>query len=226
MIGVGGSRSGIGKTTYVSLLLRRLKGWGAIKYTKTEVYCSLSDDSAILSAAGKDTQRMMAAGAERVVWVQAPPAELAEVLPIAVDRLSDLEGIVVEGNSAIEFLNPDIIVLLLGDTSGGTKESAERLLRKAHIVVSESGDLDMFSSEAKRFSRSADEYDGFLGVVMELLEKKENIRASLSARSVSGKIPCQVAREIAESFQVPYREVGAVANEIGVKITACELGCF
>jgi uridine kinase len=31
IIGIGGAHSGAGKTTIASLILKRLKGWGAIK---------------------------------------------------------------------------------------------------------------------------------------------------------------------------------------------------
>jgi len=67
IIGVGGAHSGAGKTACVSLLLRKLKGWGAIKYTKTDLYCSLTDDRNVLATTDKDTMRMLEAGAERVL---------------------------------------------------------------------------------------------------------------------------------------------------------------
>ncbi|MCX7832458.1 MAG: hypothetical protein N2440_06130 [Actinobacteria bacterium] len=50
-------------------------------------------------------------------------------------------------------------------------------------------------------------------------------RAILEA-SKDGRIPCAVARRIAEEHQVPIRFVGNKINELKVKIYACELGCF
>src|SRR4030043_256168 len=64
IIGIGGAQSGAGKTTIASLILKRLKGWGAIKYTKNSLYCSITDDLKILSEKGKDTKRLLDAGAE------------------------------------------------------------------------------------------------------------------------------------------------------------------
>lgn len=59
-----------------------------------------------------------------------------------------------------------------------------------------------------------------------MVEKKEKIRVSLKEQSVGGKISCPLARNISEELNVPYEEVGRVADELGVKISGCELGCF
>lgn len=72
-----------------------------------------------------------------MLWVQSPPEELKEVLPIAVDRLANLRGIIVEGNSAIEFLNPDIVIFVSGRHGGALKKSAERVLETADIILFE-----------------------------------------------------------------------------------------
>jgi len=45
-------------------------------------------------------------------------------------------------------------------------------------------------------------------------------------KAVGGKISCPVARKIAEELSVPYKEVGRKADELSIKITGCELGCF
>ena len=59
-----------------------------------------------------------------------------------------------------------------------------------------------------------------------MVEKKDKIRASLNERSENGRIPCPVARTIAEELKVDYQEVGKTANELGIKINSCQLGCF
>lgn len=224
IIGIGGAHSGAGKTTYSSLLLHRLKGWGAIKYTKTELYCSLVDDMEILLAKDKDTRRMLDAGAERVFWIQSPPSELREVLPLAVERLSDLKGIVVEGNSAIEFLNPDIIIFIFGSNSKTLKESAKGILEKADVIVyTGSKEIKVKGNFTRHSSLNTEE---FLANITEMVEKKEKIRSLLKESSVDGKIPCPLARKIAKELVVPYKEVGKAANELNIKITDCELGCF
>ena len=39
-------------------------------------------------------------------------------------------------------------------------------------------------------------------------------------------IECPAARRIAERLGVPYGRVGKTADELGIKIINCELGCF
>lgn len=226
IIGIGGAHSGAGKTAYASWLLRHLRGWGAIKYTRTALYVSLIDDHETLSESDKDTRRFLDAGAERVLWVQSPPSELGEVLPLAVERLSDLKGIIVEGNSAIEFLRPDIILFIFGSDSAELKESARGLLSRADAIVAEQGTCIDAGKEVKRFPRSVGEIGDLLRYVTDMIEKKERIASALRERSVDGRVPCPVAREIAEALSVPYSEVGNVANELTIRIIGCELGCF
>ncbi len=240
IIGIGGTHSGSGKTTYASLILKRLSGWGAIKYSRTELYCSLTDDMEVLMEEGKDTRRMLDSGAERVLWVQSPPSELGDILPAAVDRLSDMKGIVVEGNSAIEFLGPDIIIFILGSDSEKTKKNVEGILRRADIVINGGSNEITVTSNKFRNKHVAGESEdslpvtrhpsldeeGLLRYIEGMVEIKEKIRSSLKDNSVRGKIPCPIARRIAEELNVHYGEVGKVANELDIKITDCELGCF
>ncbi len=134
-VGVGGCRSGAGKTSVATLILKKFPGWGAIKYTKTDLYASIVDDAIILSEQGKDTRKFLDAGAGKVLWVKAPYAELGEVLKVSLGMLSHLKGIVIEGNSAIEIAEPDIVIFVCG-IEGGMKDSARKILRMADIVIS------------------------------------------------------------------------------------------
>ena len=170
IIGIGGSHSGAGKTTVAETLLKHFneehsafsiqrsaknselsRGWGAIKYTKTAIYASIIDDLETLTQESKDTARLINAGAEKVLWVQSPSEELKEVLSMAVDRLSHLRGIIVEGNSAIEFLKPDIIIFVSGRHGGALKKSAERVLEMADIILYQDEPSIKLSAKAKRF---------------------------------------------------------------------------
>ncbi len=42
----------------------------------------------------------------------------------------------------------------------------------------------------------------------------------------NGKITCAQAWEIAEKFSLTKKEVGDKINELKIKITKCQLGCF
>ena len=52
------------------------------------------------------------------------------------------------------------------------------------------------------------------------------IKARLREESREGKIPCAKALGIAEESGISPREVGRLANALGIKISACQLGCF
>jgi len=226
-------------------LLLTLKRWGAIKYTKTFLYASVTDDHRILGEEGKDTARLLKAGAEDVLWVRSSPSDIAEVLPMATERLSHLDGIIVEGNSAIEFLSPDIIIFITGSTQKGAKPSARPVLRKAHILVVP-GDTRAPSDAALRNTaagslvrqapvvlRTGPLQEGLderfaqeLIMAIDGMLQPDRIEQLLRERSADGRITCQSARQIAEELSVPYSEVGKTANALNIKIRACELGCF
>lgn len=55
---------------------------------------------------------------------------------------------------------------------------------------------------------------------------KDKIVEELKKKTINGRLPCPIAREIAEELSVSYQEVGKVADELNIKITDCELGCF
>jgi hypothetical protein len=138
VIGVGGSHSGAGKTFVASLILRSFPGWGAIKCSRTSLYASIIDDLAVLSEEGKDTRKFLDAGAGKVIWVKSPYSELGEVLPLAVGMVSHLQGVIIEGNSAIEIVKPDIVIFVAG-SKGKMKETAGKILRAADVVIAQSG---------------------------------------------------------------------------------------
>lgn len=254
IIGVGGAHSGGGKTTLAAALLRHLTAagrptfrgisrWGAIKFTKTTLYVSITDDPSIVARADKDTGALLAAGAAEVLWVQSPAERLGEALPLALERLSSCGGIIVEGNSAIEFLKPDIVIFISTVYKHRIKDSARTLLHRADILVIPEGpgpsDRPAERSEpaegaaageqiaCRLFGSPVDEeMPRELVRCMETIQRKKEIAALLQKRSVDGRISCTLARVIADELGAPYREVGETANELKIKIKNCELGCF
>ena len=150
IIGIGGGHSGAGKTTIACEVLKKVEGWGAIKFTKTSFYSSITDDQEVLSEKGKDTGRLLEAGAEKVLWVQSSGDELAETASMAVQMLSNLPGIVVEGNSMIEVLTPDLVVFVAGSKER-FKPGAERVLGMADIVIADEETLEGIPERAERF---------------------------------------------------------------------------
>ncbi len=134
IIGIGGAHSGAGKTEAACSILRSLTGWGAIKCTPTYLYSTVVADPYVLTQEGKDTARFLKAGACEALWVQATPEDIAETTEIACSRFSHLPGIIIEGNSAIEVLNPDIVIFIF-DEPLRLKSSAGSVLRRANAIV-------------------------------------------------------------------------------------------
>ena len=52
------------------------------------------------------------------------------------------------------------------------------------------------------------------------------LREALVASASSNTVPCIVAWRIADDLGVPRILVGVAANEMGIRITRCQLGCF
>jgi molybdopterin-guanine dinucleotide biosynthesis protein len=169
IIGIAGAYSGAGKTTVACEILKRFKGWGAIKYTKTSLYSSITGDPQILLEEGKDTRKMTDAGAEQVLWVQAPSDEIEKVICQAVDMLSHLDGIIIEGNGAVNAVKSDIVLFVSGSPDL-FKNEAGRFLDIADIILS---DTEVFQDipPAKRQYRKND-IEGCMQCLERIIEEK------------------------------------------------------
>ena len=55
---------------------------------------------------------------------------------------------------------------------------------------------------------------------------KDELRQEVLKKAVEGKLSCATARKIAEDLKLPYQEIGEAANELGIRIKSCQLGCF
>jgi len=246
LIGIGGAYSGIGKTTAASAVISHLTKHpiypfshppkiGAIKYTKTAFYSSIVDDRSIIRQENKDTKKLLDAGSENVLWVQSPQNELDELLPLAIGRLSGLDCVIVEGNSAIEFLKPDVVIFLFDGSRGRIKPSAVRMLKMADIIVlrDEEQRPEVNGSNTHKSAHYCSAPDPAdkkaLKRLMDLIEmtiKEKDIEKLLRKKSDEGMLTCSEARKIAEELGVPYKEVGKTADKLKIKIKNCELNCF
>ncbi len=57
-------------------------------------------------------------------------------------------------------------------------------------------------------------------------EVVEKVKEALLGTAKEGKITCSAARQLAADLGVEPQLVGALCNELKIKITACVLGCF
>src|SRR6185295_10972551 len=128
IVAVSGFSSNVGKTTLVCELLRRLPGWEAIKVTrghyrscgKDPAGCCVSDllgnEPVIRSGrdanyeAGKDTALFWDAGASNVHWVIVNDEQVEQGIREALGRV-EAEGVVVEGNSFLDYIAADLSVM-------------------------------------------------------------------------------------------------------------------
>lgn len=134
IISVTGAHSQVGKTTLASILLNNLNDFGAIKFTKTSLYISVTDEPDIILEKNKDTAILSKAGAEKVVWIQSPASGLKDALYAALGKMDGLNGVVIEGNSPSDYLNPLVRIFIIGE-DGEIKPSARMLSKKADIII-------------------------------------------------------------------------------------------
>jgi hypothetical protein len=55
---------------------------------------------------------------------------------------------------------------------------------------------------------------------------REKLEPVIREKSKDGKIPCAVCFKIAEDFGISRKEMGKILNEMKLKISQCQLGCF
>ncbi len=152
IITVSGAHSGVGKTKVVEILLGALKGWGALKVTVThrEGACpvhkdchtcdevvtgfSITKDRKIIETCGKDTARFKQAGAKKVLWLKSKPEALRAGLKKAILLFKKAKGLIIESNSALKYIKPDL-ALLVKNKNSLLKPSAREIINKIDLVV-------------------------------------------------------------------------------------------
>ena len=55
---------------------------------------------------------------------------------------------------------------------------------------------------------------------------KDRTEEEVGKKAIGGRLPCAIARMIAENLGVSYKTVGKAADKLKIKITNCQLGCF
>src|SRR6267378_1064330 len=151
IVAVSGFSSEVGKTTLMCDLLRAFPGWEAIKMTRGHyrscgkdphtccVSHLLSDQPVIRSgreqtyAFGKDTGRYWDAGAANVHWVIVTDAQVEQGIRQAVERVA-APGVFIEGNSILDFLKADFVLMVSRASGGKIKGSARRALSRSSAI--------------------------------------------------------------------------------------------
>jgi len=55
---------------------------------------------------------------------------------------------------------------------------------------------------------------------------RKKLEETILAKAKDGKLPCAVSFKIAEDFGISKKEFGKILNEMKIKISQCQLGCF
>jgi hypothetical protein len=132
---VSGSHSGIGKTLLAEYLLSLLQDFAAIKISIEDFFTAVSCDDATIMVPGKDTFRLKTSGAKQVIWVRSPEHNLMESMEQACSLLVDCAGVLIEGNSILTYINPDLAFFVYGGELQTLKPSRLYALQKARIII-------------------------------------------------------------------------------------------
>jgi molybdopterin-guanine dinucleotide biosynthesis protein len=149
---VGGHSRNIGKTSVVEGLIERLKdlNWTAFKITQyghgfctadgAPCDCQTDDHTLAISAerdasTGTDSARFLAAGAVRSLWVRTRKGMLAEAMPRIRKELAIAENAILESNSLMQFLQPNLYLSVLDYGTADFKDSARLFLDRADAVL-------------------------------------------------------------------------------------------
>ena len=151
IVAVSGLSSNTGKTTLMCDLLERLPGWEAIKLTRGHYRscgkdphgCCVSDlirDEPLIRSGrdenyevGKDTGRFWDAGAANVHWVIAGEEQVEDGIKLALSRVKSA-GVIVEGNSFLDFVEADFAITCARAGENRMKTSARKTLAKAEAI--------------------------------------------------------------------------------------------
>jgi molybdopterin-guanine dinucleotide biosynthesis protein len=152
LIVVGGHSRNVGKTSVVAGLIAALREfhWTAAKITQYghgicardghSCDCATGDHTwAITEESDRggtsDSSRFLAAGAARAFWVRTEQGRLAEALPTLRQRLAGATHIILESNSILKFLRPDLYLMVLDPAQEDFKASAREFLDRADAVI-------------------------------------------------------------------------------------------
>ncbi len=152
LIVIGGHSRDVGKTSVVAGLIAALPeyNWTAFKITQyghgvcsmdgKPCHCATDDHSWAISeetdrSGDSDSSRFLAAGAVRAWWVRTEQGRLAEAMPAIRRKLKESENVILESNSILKFLRPDLYLTVLNPATADFKASAQELLDRADAVI-------------------------------------------------------------------------------------------
>jgi hypothetical protein len=149
---IGGHSRSVGKTSVVAGLIAALPeyDWTAVKITQyghgicsangEACDCATGDHSWAISEekdrrGESDTSRFLVAGAARSLWVRTEQGRLAEAMPALRRRIELAGNVIVESNSVLKFIRPDLYMTVLDPGTEDFKKSAQEFMDRAGAVI-------------------------------------------------------------------------------------------
>lgn len=152
LIVVGGHSRSVGKTSVVAGVIAALPElhWTAVKITQyghgicsadgEPCDCATDNHSWAVTeerdrSGESDSSRFLVAGAVRSLWVRTRQGLLAEAMPRLRKELASAENAILESNSVMRFLRPDLYLSVLDLGTADFKDSAREFLDRADAVI-------------------------------------------------------------------------------------------
>lgn len=150
---VGGHSRNIGKTSVVANLIHAVPeaDWTAVKITqfghgmcsKNGEPCGCETDIehpfALAREAddrsGTDTARYLAAGASQAYWLRTRAGEIGFAIPALKTILERAENAVLESNSVLRFIKPDLFFIVVDPSIADFKSSCREFLDRADALL-------------------------------------------------------------------------------------------
>jgi hypothetical protein len=159
LIVIGGHSRSVGKTSVVAGLIAALPEfrWTAMKVTQyghgicsangKTCHCASDDHSWAITeerdrSGESDSSRFLVSGAQRSLWVRTRQGMLAEAMPRIRQELASAENAILESNSIMRFVRPDLYLSVLDTATADFKLTAQQFLDRADgLVLHDEGQL-------------------------------------------------------------------------------------
>ncbi len=170
LVVVGGHSRNIGKTSVIAGIIGLLPelNWTAVKITQYgHGVCATEGESCACAveydhpyaleeeretASGTDTSRYLAAGALRAYWLRTAQGQLGNALPAFRRIREEARNLIVESNSILQFVKPDLYIAVVDFSVADFKASSLRYLDRADAlaVVDNGTDQPLWEGVANR----------------------------------------------------------------------------
>lgn len=198
---VGGHSRNIGKTSVVAGLIAALPAydWTAVKITQfghgvcsssgEDCECATDPDHPLAltretaSASGTDSARFLRAGARESLWLRTRAGELGFAMPALRRVLDRAVNAILESNSVLQFLRPDVYLVVLDPSTPDFKPSSRLYLDRADAFLLSGAGKPEWDGVAPRLLRGRPVFSLGMGFqpgsdVIDFVESRRKVRVA------------------------------------------------